>query len=198
MHHLTQVTTYIPLLVATATATAIPNLFDKRQFHPQCDPRTGGLDRDSCNIAWLQIPTTGNVELWTTSQSLLVPNFNGPNNDLTSAQTWQSGQCSIALWMPDGRNWDFASWSDVDQAARSIIDGCVGPQRSGGRVTLGGQRSLQVVVFQDSEDDDDTTDTDPDPTCPLDHAERYQDVTDCFLGGIAIGSGGGGKKARMR
>ena len=61
--------------VATATATSIPSLFDKRQYRPQCDPRTGGVDQDSCNIGWLQIPTTNAVELWTTGQSLATPDF---------------------------------------------------------------------------------------------------------------------------
>ena len=61
--------------VATATATFIPSLFDKRQHRRQCDPRTGGVDQDSCDIAWLQIPTTNVVEFWTTGQSLAVPDF---------------------------------------------------------------------------------------------------------------------------
>ena len=39
-----------------------------------------------------------------------------------------------------------------------------------------------------------TAGTEPGPTCLLDQAEEYRDVTDCFLGGIPIGSGG--KKAR--
>lgn len=92
--------------------------------------------------------------------------------------------------MPDGRNWETAAWSDVDQAAESIINTCVRPNRQGGCITLGGQNNaLQVIIFQDSMDTDETSDTDPNPTCPLNNAEQYQDVTNFFLGGIADGSG---------
>ena len=191
-----QIATYFPLMATMATATAIPAMFEKRQFAPTCDPRNGGVNQDDCNVAWLKIPTSTNVALWTTDQSLAVPpNFNGVNEDLNQAQTWSSRECTIALWMPDGRNWDYASWSDIDVAAASIISTCVGPSRQGGRITVAGfNNALQVVIYQDSEDTDALEDTDPNPSCRLNNAEQYQDVTDCFLGGIAFGSGG--KKAK--
>ena len=50
---------------------------------------------------------------------------------------------------------------------------------------------MQVMIYQESEDTDEDSDTDPSQgQCPLEAAEQQQDVTNCFGGGIAGGSGG--------
>lgn len=66
MRPFVQLATQFPLIATMATATAIPAIpamFEKRQFQPQCDPRNGGVDQDDCNVAWLLIPRTTNIAL---------------------------------------------------------------------------------------------------------------------------------------
>lgn len=54
---------------------------------------------------------------------------------------------------------------------------------------------MQILIYQESEDTDDVSDTDPSGgQCPLEAAIQQQDVTSCFLGGIAGVSGKNGRK----
>ena len=94
--------------------------------------------------------------------------------------------------MEDPRDYEVAHLQDVKDASTEIINSCVTPLRQGGVNNLGLGNRLQVMIYQESEDDENLSDTDPSKgTCSLQKAEANEEVTDCYLGGIASGSGGG-------
>lgn len=204
--HLLFITTITMVTVPRTHSVAVPRTQNwpirtmvKRQL-AACGGNYGGLSATDCSAAADQI-TSGDdfhdnyerhfytdLSDWIFDPATLYGSVSiaGPG------KTWSSGECSITLWAPDGRKDDLASYQDIKNAAQDIIDACVTPDRVGGRTPIGRYGpDLQVVIYQDSEDDDKTSDTDPTQgTCPLQKAEARQDVADCFLGGIVdTGSG---------